>query len=163
MTTITSDRLRSYLSYDPDTGVFYHKASFFKSKNGKPIRPGWRGGYALIRIGGKTYSAHRLAWLYMTGRFPELIDHIDMNPANNKWSNLREATRSQNKANQRKRRDSSSPYKGVYWGRRQKKWGAHISFNNKRHHLGYYVSAEMAHAAYAAAAAKLHGEFARAA
>lgn len=59
-----------------------------------------RDGYVLIRVYRKLYLAHRLAWLYMTGKEPKnLVDHIDRNPGNNKWDNLREATYSQNEMN----------------------------------------------------------------
>lgn len=162
MTTLTQERVRHFLDYHPETGEFFYKNRFHQKLNGKPVKGTLLGGYFAISIDGKIRVAHRLAWLYMTGCTPtETIDHKDVNKLNNRWDNLRLASRSQNKANCRKRVDSTSPYKGVYWGARQRKWGAHISCQGKRYHLGYFFKAEDASAAYMAAATKLFGEFAR--
>ncbi|CAH0532169.1 Phage HNH homing endonuclease (ACLAME 27) [Ralstonia phage UAM5] len=102
--------------------------------------------------------AHRLAWLYMTGKWPEqFIDHANMNKGDNRWGNLREANKSQNNANQPAR--TTSGLKGAYWSNASMSWQAKI---NKRY-LGSYGTAEEAHAAYMEAARERFGEFARAA
>lgn len=98
----------------------------------------------------------------MTGDWPpDDVDHRDLNKANNKWTNLRLATRSQNVANGARRTDNRSGFKGVT--RRGNKWEARIRAGGLLHYLGLFETTEAAHEAYCAAAAKLHGEFARAA
>jgi hypothetical protein len=75
--------------------------------------------------------------------------------------NLRPATKSQNAANRGKTCNNTSGFKGVWWRRRYRKWQATIGVNGKRFYLGMFDTPEAAHAAYAAAAQRLHGEFAR--
>lgn len=87
------------------------------------------------------------------------IDHIDGDGLNNRRSNLRVATSSQNKHNMRAHTDSRSGFKGVTWTRG--KWLAQIGLNGKNRGIGYFDTPEAAHAAYCAASAKLHGEFGR--
>ena len=160
---ITQKQLKQLLHYDPTTGVFRWRVS---RSNGVKIGDiaGWNGGkgYACLSVGGKIYKAHRLAWLYMTGNWPaEEIDHIDCCRNNNKFSNLREATRSQNRCNSKIHPSNTSGYKGVSWHTRYNKWIAHIKINNKKIYLGYFLSAEAAHYAYVAASKAYHGKFGR--
>jgi len=90
-----------------------------------------------------------------------VVDHVDRDGLNNRRSNLRIATQAQNSRNRRRHRNNTSGFKGVSFHRREKKWYAHIHHQGKKLFLGYFVSAEAAHAAYCDAAARLHGEFAR--
>jgi len=132
---------------------------------------GWLGktGYMVVgvKIAGKRlhFFQHRIIWYIATGNDPldSRIDHIDGNPLNNKFQNLRMASQAENGQNAKKRCDNSSGYKGVNWCKRHNKWAAKIGANNHRKHLGYYPTPELAHMAYCKAAAELHGEFARAA
>jgi hypothetical protein len=163
ITDVTIERLRELLTYDADAGVFTWKIS----TNGR-IRVGdvagsMNGeGYLQIMIDGRRYHAHRLAWLYQTGQWPvEQIDHVNGIPDDNRFLNLRESTHSQNQHNRRKARNNVSGYKGVYWHRRTKSWVASIMLHRKRIHLGRFDTLDAAHAAYTAAAERLHGEFAR--
>jgi hypothetical protein len=97
----------------------------------------------------------------MTGRWcSRVIDHLDRNPSNNRWDNLRRATVSQNNANRRRHKNNACGFKGVsrtQYGR----WRATIFKNGRRHHLGVFSTPESAHVAYVTAARKLFGEFAR--
>lgn len=145
-----------HISYDPHRGVVTRLSTGAECSLRKD-------GYRHIQISGKKYLEHRLAWLLMTGDWPSSIDHIDGNPANNKWDNLREATVSENQANSRMRVDNSSGYKGVCYNRRLRKWGASLSVGGDRIFLGLFGTPGDAHAAYWAAAQRHHGEFARAA
>ena len=97
---LTANRLHKVLSYAPTTGIFRWKMSASSrapvgaiagAKNGR--------GYHQIRIGGRPYSASRLAWLYMTGKWPTSeISYINGKPSDTRWANLREATSLQNRS-----------------------------------------------------------------
>jgi hypothetical protein len=120
MSELGSSRLKELMSYDPDTGLF---CRLVKTSNRGPVGPvegcemhGYRG----IRIDGRLYYSHRLAWLYMNGVWPSEIDHIDGNTANNRWSNLREVTSSQNKINRSCGKLNRNLPKGVIWHKKSK-------------------------------------------
>lgn len=105
-----------------------------------------------------TLSMHRLI-LGLAESYTQ-VDHIDGNGLNNRRSNLRICSNSENARNRRKRIDNTSGYKGVSFDARSYKWVAYINFDGKRMHIGYFNTREDAHAAYCKAATKLHGEFA---
>jgi hypothetical protein len=153
---LTSSRVRELLSYDPLTGVFVWKRGRAKGQEA-----GWRHGkgYRTIRVDRRSYLAHRLAWLFVTGEWPTQIDHINGDRADNRIENLREATPTQNMCN-RKEGWGVSGFKGVVRNKTGHKWVAQIRFQNTLHRLGTFASREAAHEAYKAAAAKMHGEFA---
>ena len=101
----------------------------------------------------------------MTGKWPEGdIDHRDLNPSNNRWKNLRDATKSQNLANCKVKRHSGSGIKGVRRNPLAKKesWIAEIRHNRKKIHIGCFPTADSAQAAYWAKAQEIFGEFANA-
>jgi hypothetical protein len=91
-----------------------------------------------------------------------MIDHRDGNSTNNRWSNLRRATASQNNANRRLPGHNTSGYKGAILCRKSGRWHAIIRFRGRGIYLGSLATPEAAHAAYVAAARKVHGKFARA-
>jgi hypothetical protein len=162
---ITADMVREALSYDLDSGVFrWAKRINKKTVPGRVA--GYRpdGGYAQIRIAGKLYKAHRLAWLWMTGEWPSgEVDHKDRDRSNNRWLNLRLASPSENKCNIGKLSNNSTGYKGVCFQPRatHRPYTAEIRFKGVRRYLGSFRTAEEAHAAYRRAAEQQHGEFAR--
>ena len=97
---LTVERLRELLSYDPATGKFLWRVGRQCMRAGAVAGATEVQGYRVIKIDGKIYKAHRLAWLYVTGEWPpEEIDHKNTDPQDNVWSNLRLATHSQNQAN----------------------------------------------------------------
>jgi len=157
---VTRARLRELLHYDPDTGEFRWLARVTKW-----IKPGDMAGtvdqgYRRITIAGRHYRAHHLAWFYMKGKWcPQVIDHRDGDPSNNRWANLRPATRWQNSANKRLYRNNACGLKGVC--RERSGWRATIYKDGQRHHLGNFPTPQEAHAAYVKAARELFGEFAR--
>lgn len=162
---LTQQKLRSLFVYDTETGLFYCKERrSTRQLPGQIAGCANNAGYVHIKIDYKSYKAHRLAWLYMTGEVPaERIDHINGNPSDNRWCNLRLATHSQNIANSKRPATNTSGYKGVSWHKRTKKWAARIGVGGTRKFIGYYDTPEEAHRAYVDAAEKTHGVFARAA
>lgn len=152
---ITQARLKELVVYETLTGSFRWALA----------RPGVRvgaiagcaggpNGSVVIRLDRQLYLAHRLAWLYMTGEWPEPeVDHRDGDEGNNVWTNLREATRSEQLQNTRDRPNSSG-YRGV--SRFRDRWQACICINGKRMHLGHFTDPAEAHAAYLSAKARLH-------
>ena len=164
---LDAETLRSLVSYDPDTGVFV----WLKRVDSNHWNSRWAGkragslgknGYWYIDIHARTLLGHRLAWLYMTGEQPpRYIDHIDGDPSNNRWINLRETTMSQNLANSKCRKDNTSGLKGVHWQKSANAWAAKIWVNGKQIYLGLYETKEDAHRAYIIAAHEHFGEFAR--
>ena len=91
----------------------------------------------------------------------KLIDHDNRNGLDNRKSNLRISTTSQNGMNAKKRSDNTSGYKGVHWNKARKKWRAEIRINTKKTHLGLFDTPEEGHVAYCEAAKIHHGIFAR--
>lgn len=164
MTNITAERVRELLHFDPDTGEF----RWLVAVNNNRVHAGTvaghasRAGYCQIRIDGRLYYAHRLAWLWMTGDWPRgQIDHINCNRADNRWCNLRMATKAQNAINAHIRANNTSGFKGVSWHAQCRKWVANINVNGEHHYLGEYDTRERAFIAYMFAAWKYHGAFAR--
>lgn len=176
MADITQDFLKSILHYNPATGVFtwrkrprehFATARIYNSWNMKhagKIAGGLtaKSKYWGLRINSKLYLAHRLAWRYVTGVWPEHeLDHINCNRTDNRMANLREATHSENVKNTPMRKTNTSGYKGVTWHKHTGKWAAQIKVNSKHIHLGIFDTPEEAHAAYCEAAKKYHGLFAK--
>ena len=96
----------------------------------------------------------------MTGKWPENdIDHINVARGDNRFSNLREATRSENLRNRGAQKNNTSGFKGVSWQKSSRKWDARINIHGKVVHLGYFDDPEDAYQAYCQAAKELHGEF----
>ena len=157
---LTQDRLRDVLHYDPDTWVFTWKMPGSGVRVGSVAGSVMRCGYIIIGIDRAVHLAHRLAFLYVEGSFPSAeVDHIDHCRSNNRWSNLRPATRSDNSKNTRISTRNTSGYKGVSWHSHGSAWVARAMLNGKSHHLGYFPTAEAASEAYEAFARKHHGEF----
>ena len=113
--------------------------------------------YAVRKENGKSIKMHR----QITNAPDHLVvDHIDHNGLNNRNSNLRNATFTQNCQNQRRLSHKTSKYKGVYWHKKNKKWAAQITSNKKTYRLGYFTNETEAALTYDKAARKFHGEFA---
>lgn len=156
---IDADELRRRLSYDRETGVFIWRLDVGRARAGMIAGADAHNGYRHICIQRHMYMAHRLAWLYVYGKWPEgEIDHANGIKSDNRIANLREATRSQNMSNKRGVR-SSSGFRGVFWHKKAKRWQAHIRVNGTRINLGLFDNAQEASAVYTAAAEKYFGAF----
>jgi len=161
MKKITHEYLCDILLYDPITGEFRWKSARPKILPGQ-IAGSMRKGYVRIKIDGASYSAHRLAWFYVTGNWPaDQIDHKNNLRSDNRFENLREATNGENRANTTQK--NRTGFKGVKFHARlkQKPYEAQITFDKKVRSLGCFATAEEAHEAYKKAAAEYHGEFSR--
>lgn len=172
--------LRQLLRYEPETGKLFwlpRTASFFEPGKYNCNRrcAAWNAKYAgkeaLAAKHGNGYLSgavfdqrvfsHRVIWAIQTGNWPVLqIDHIDGNRANNRWNNLRQASRSENMKNVRSHKGSTSKYLGVSWASRDRRWVARIRVNGKYVSLGSHRSEIDAAIAYDKAAAQHHGSFA---
>ena len=134
---LTSERLKGLLRYEPETGDFYWLASKGRARAGCVAGATDTGGYRVIRVDGRLYKAHRLAWLYTYGVWPVgLLDHVNRVPGDNRICNLREATQSENMHNAG--RASASGVPGVRWRAERNKWVAQIRVGYRNHVLGSF-------------------------
>lgn len=159
MADIALERLHELLKYDPETGEFTNKVR--RSANapaGAKCGCVNRHGYVIARLDGRLYYLHRLAWAMTYGAWPPKgmdLDHIDGDKANNRITNLRLATRSQNMANRVPKKLPRSGVRGVYPNTANNKpWRAAIGFAGKQYTVGYYDTIEDAAAARQAAEAE---------
>lgn len=164
---LTQLRLRELVNYDPETGKFYWRKRPYQTGD----RPSWEGkeagttsvqGYRLITLENEKFRAARVAWLYMTGEWPTHdIDHVNGDVADDRWCNLRSATKSENMQNMKRRKDNTSGVRGVSWNVRRQQWHARVTANGTNYHCGYFDTLEKAKATRDNRAAVLHGAFAR--
>lgn len=163
------ERLKALLFYDPIVGVFIRRETVVHNARigdfaGSPDKHG----YLTIRIDGKSYKAHRLAWLYVHGEWPDGdLDHEDRDKSYNAIGNLRPAEDCENLWNTTVRIDNGIGRKGVHIhkvkGQPTGLYRVRIKTKGKTREVGYFKSPEAAHEAYRKAANNDHGEFARAA
>lgn len=155
---LTQSRLKELLDYDPETGVFTRRTM----RGGYPAgtRAGTRhnAGYWQIVVDRKFHLGHRLAFLWMTGAWPEHeVDHINGDRSDDRWVNLREQTHQQNIHNMGALpRHNTSGFLGVDWVKKVGAWRANITVNRKLKFLGHFPTPELAHAAYLKAKDELH-------
>ena len=142
------EELQQLLHYDPNTGTLTWKARSGDGREARRWNTRYAGetaghktsdGYVCVVIGGKQYKAHRLAWLYAKGRWPDLsIDHINGDPLDNRISNLRDVSHAENCRNQGVPKNNTSGHVGVCLNKRRKKWHAYYRHNGKNVHLGLF-------------------------
>ena len=154
---LTYERLREVLHYDPETGVFtWLVRTSTRIKVGDVAAAADGRGYIVIGVDGVLYKSHRLAFLWMTGEWPpQFVDHINGVRDDNRWSNLRPATRSENNQNVRRARAGNrTGLLGVC--RYRKRFKAQIRVDGRNLCLGTFDTPEQAHEAYLAAKRRLH-------
>lgn len=163
--TVTQERLKELVSYNPATGEFVwnrRKKGRQRGKVGAKLGRLGPYGYWQLTLDHKEYKAHRLAWLYVYGKWPDnQIDHINGDRLDNRIANLRDATHAQNLHNSKRSKANTSGAKYVYWDKRREKWLVQICHNNKQHHIGFYADFNEAKQVAIESAIKYHGEFAR--
>lgn len=136
--TLTQNRLKELLNYDPGTGVFAWKVSRGRVKAGSLCTCHDRYGYIYIQINGKSYRAHRLAFLYIDGEIPEQVDHINHIRDDNRWNNIRCASNSINSRNRSLLASSLSGIHGVLWKPDRKRWYSYIRVSGELLYLGFF-------------------------
>lgn len=166
---LSADFVRSVLDYDTETGVFRWKWRADKKQWWNASHPGSVAGtlckisgYVTIKINGKNYFAHRLAWLIVHDLWPPAeVDHKNLCRSDNSIKNLRPATCAENKMNAPILPNNVAKLKGVSFYARIQKWKARIRVENHYVHLGVFNCPAAAYFAYQIAADKHFGEFAR--
>lgn len=153
---LTKDRLKEIVIYDPETGLFTWRFNRSNKKAGEIAGCLSPLGYVLLRLEKKLYKAHRLAWLYVYGEWPNGdIDHINSVKSDNRIANIRDTTRAENKQNMvRAHKDNSCGTLGVTSHR--DKFVAQITHEGRRIYIGIYKTIEQAHAAYIAKKREIH-------
>ena len=148
---ITQERLKELVRYDPETGLFTSIKKRRGCKLGSILGTSiGKAEYLVMHLDYQLYYAHRLAWFYRTGEWPDPeVDHENGRRTDNRWVNLREATRVQQRQNQ-------GGVLGAYLDKRRGVWCGQIVVNKKRVNLSAFPTAEAAHAAYVEAKARLH-------
>lgn len=150
---------RNLLDYDPETGALRWKRHMStRARAGDEAGVIQQGKYRRVGICGRYYMAHRLAWLIVTGEWPiHEIDHRNGAKADNRWSNLRAATTTENKRNTLHRNQSGLVGAAYHSGKGM--YRASIRVEGERKFLGWFDTAEAAHSAYVQASKAMHGEF----
>lgn len=154
--TLTYQEARELLSYDPESGKLVWRVNRTgTAKAGDEVGGPhlYKGkAYRTFKVKGQYHFAHRVAYLLVTGVFPEdEIDHENGNGMDNRWSNLRVVDRNTNMKNLRMYSTNTSGVQGVYWNKSLNRWHARIHHEGKRVHLGFYTNVEDAVAARTAA------------
>jgi len=152
---LTQERLKEVVHYDPETGLFTRKKDVGKYKKGEIVGYTNGRGWLRFKIDYKHYKLHRLAFLYMTGKLPEEVDHINGVKWDNRWCNLREATRSLNAANIKTKGNSKTGYQGVTPS--GKEFKAVVTFKKKQYFSENFKCPKEAHEEYKRMKEEIYG------
>lgn len=161
MENLTKQRLSELLNYDANTGIFTRRVALSRSVKVGDVA-GYKHpqkSYISLFVDGKRYKAHRLAWLYVNGVWPNAeIDHINGAPDDNRIQNLRDVSSRTNMEN-RISPDSrnKSGLLGVSWLSKASKWRAQLQVDGKPMYLGLFDDKDAAHQVYLNAKRAHHG------
>jgi len=148
---LTRELVRKHFNYNMNTGVFTWRKKTSSVCNNITIgeEAGCKSGDGYKNIGfmGGLYLTHRLAFYYVLGCCPEFIDHINHDKADNRWINLRPATKTSNGRNLGMRKTNKSGFTGISWHKQRQKWVVQISANGTRKHVGLFKDIPSATAA----------------
>lgn len=143
----TQERLRTLLSYDPTTGLMnWVNHPNRTDLNGKKCGAKRKGGYLCASVDGHKYTVHRLAYKWMTGEEPNIIDHINGVTDDNRWHNIRSVSVHQNNLNTALLSNNKSGENGVFFHEKQNRYHANIRVDNRSIHLGSFETLEEAKA-----------------
>jgi hypothetical protein len=156
---ISQKRLHELVEYDPETGLFTATVSRGHVKAGTVLGGDNGDGYIKFSLDGNDYFAHRLAFLYVHGYLPDVVDHANGIRSDNRIANIRVADNSLNARNSSKKRYSLSRFKGASFDKRRKKWVAHIRAGGNLIYLGRHNTDVEAAFAYDVASLEMHGEY----
>lgn len=162
---ITPSELHKLFHYNPETGHLIWKVAGARRRKpgdiaGCPVKG--EKGRVKVGIQNKIFWAHRIIWAMQTGEWPDKqIDHINEDPSDNRWCNLRLATKAQNMRNVTLHKSNTSGHKGVGFHKPRNKWRAYIKADGKNYHLGLFSTKEEAIQARIKAAKNLHGVFSK--
>lgn len=160
---ISTERLRSILEYNAETGVFRRKIRAAKMDVGSVVGARHSQDYLYARIENRLMFMHRVAWQYVYGSPPVgEIDHINGDRSDNRICNLRLSNRQQNSANTKRRYNNRAGAKGVVIDKRNGSIRAYIHVNSKTKYLGTFETIKDASSAYLKAAKEHFLDFARA-
>ena len=134
---ITQEELKKRVTYSQETGLFTWLVANSSSVRVGDIVGCLQSGYVMTQIDGVRYLAHRLAWLYVYGHFPEnSLDHINRKRDDNRIENLREVSNSCNIRNSKAHSNNTSGVRGVCWAKDVRRWQADVKVNGKKIGLG---------------------------
>ena len=157
----SAETIRTVLDYDPQTGHLTWKAKGWKHSAGQ--RAGGLGhsaGYRCLQVNGKKVLEHRLIYFIVTGEWPNVIDHINGDRMDNRWSNLRNVSHTTNMQNIRRPQvNNKTGVLGVCWSEEKQKFIVRIHANGRIHNIGRFTDLEKAGQAYIAAKRRLHDGF----
>lgn len=156
--------IKDIFDYSPETGELRWKFRLSKRVQLHAVAGSFDDqGRIKIGIRGRDYFAHRIIWVWMTGKWPtKEVDHINENKADNRWTNLRQATPSQNHRNRGMQRNNTTGYKGVTFVKSRNCYIGGVKLNGKRYNCGpTFKTAKEAYEAVCALAKKLHGEWSK--
>jgi len=160
---LAADRLREVVDYNPETGVFIRKVRLAQrhqvgDRADVSINTGPMAGYRRVSVDSKRFLAHRCAWLYVHGEWPNQdIDHLNGDKGDNRIANLRNVSNDVNRQNLRvARRDNKSGFLGVHFHKETGKWRARVQFRGKTVEAGLHETPEQAHEAYLRLKRKIH-------
>lgn len=158
---ITQESLKQLFDYHPNGQLIRKKTTSRLGKSGnvagfldKKI------GYLRVGIGKKQYLVHRIIFMIQNGYMPQETDHINGNKLDNRIENLRTASKSENLRNRSFNINNSSGYKNVSWSKNHDKWSVTLSYDGKKHHIGYFQDLELADLVAQEARNKHHKQFA---
>ena len=158
------ERAAEILRYEPETGRLIRRVTTSPTAQADDEAGTTKRSYSQVSITSngerRLLYTHRIVWFIHHSELPDILDHIDGDPSNNRVENLRAATARQNTHNRRSRKNSSSKYLGVNWDKQNSKWYAQIRIAGKVKYLGYFTDEIDAALAYDKAAREHFGEFA---
>lgn len=153
---LSAERARELFSYDPETGAITWRVNKHRAKSGDEAGCNAASGQLKLQVDQKKYLGHRVVWLIVTGKWPrQSVDHINGDPSDNRWANLRDISHRENIENQvRPHKRSSTGYLGV--SRKGHGFQAQIMVQGAQKRLGTYATPQEAHQAYVTAKRQVH-------